>query len=190
MKNLETATDWPVYHHKNTSAPETDYLSLYQSSATADLDIWNDTAPTNKVITIKGNYNSNGNDSKKMIFYCWHGIEGYSKFGVYTGTGNADGRYVYTGFKPAWIMFKETGNSNNWPIWDNKRFPLNPTNNSLFADLNQADNGSSIDLDVLSNGFKCRTTNSQINRSGGSYIYMAFAEHPLLGDGTNPATAR
>jgi hypothetical protein len=117
-------------------------------------------------------------------------VEGYSKFGKYTGNGNADGAFVYTGFKPAWIMIKETGNSNDWMIWDNARFPLNPTNNSLFANLSQGDNGSSIDLDVLSNGFKCRTTNSQINRSSGSYIFCSFAEHPFVGDGTSPVTAR
>ena len=85
-------------------------------------------------------------------------------------------------------MIKEIGNSNDWVIWDSARFPLNPTNNALFANLTQGDNGSSIDLDVLSNGFKCRTTNSQINRSGGSYIYMAFAKVPFAN--ISPATAR
>jgi hypothetical protein len=193
MKNLETATDWPVYHHKNTSAPETDYLSLYQANATQDLDMWNDTAPTNKVITIKGNYNSNGNDSKKMIFYCWHGIEGYSKFGVYTGTGNADGRYVYTGFKPAWLMIKASSTSNSWKIIDNTRFKFNPINNILNADQNSAESNQSINIDFLSNGFKVRTSGTYINetnQNGNPYVYMAFAEHPFVGNGTNPVTAR
>jgi hypothetical protein len=87
-------------------------------------------------------------------------------------------------------MIKEKSNTNNWMIWDSARFPINPTNNSLFVDLTQGDNGSSIDLDVLSNGFKLRTNNSQVNRSSGAYVYLAFASHPFVGDGTSPVTAR
>ena len=145
--------------------------------------------PTATYVDLGSNSNSNGS-GQDAVAYCWHSVAGFSKFGIYLGNGSSNGPIIITGFKPAWIMFKETGNSNDWPIWDNARFPSNPTNNSLFANLSQGDNGSSIDLDVLSNGFKCRTTNTQINRSGGSYIYMAFAEHPFLGDGTNPCTAR
>jgi len=190
-KNLENSGgyNWTVFHHKVASDPATDFLRLNTNASLSDnATVWGDTSPTSTVFTVGTGVPLLANE--KTIFYCWTGIPGFSKFGSYTGNGNSNGQFINVGFKPSWIMIKETGNSNNWPIWDNKRFPLNPTNNSLFADLNQADNGSSIDMDVLSNGFKCRTTNSQINRSGGSYIYMAFAEHPFLGDGTNPATAR
>ena len=190
MKNLETATDWPVYHHKNTSAPETDYLSLYQSSATTDLDMWNDTAPTNKVISIKGNYNSNGNDSKKMIFYCWHGVEGYSKFGSYEGNGNANGTFVFTGFKPAWVMTKSIDSTTNWNILDTTRSPSNPLNERIKANANSAEDTART-VDFLSNGFKLRESGTDINGSSTTYIYMAFAEHPFNGDGgTAFATAR
>ena len=177
--------NWSVYHKSLTSASY--YLSLNLASAeTSNSNVWG-SAPTSSVISVGTSMSAS---TEPMILYCWHGVDGFSKFGKYVGNGVVDGPFVYTGFKPRWIMFKETGNSNDWPIWDSARFPLNPTNNSLFADLDQGDNGSSMDLDVLSNGFKCRTNNSQINRSGGTYIYMAFAEHPFVGDGTSPVTAR
>ena len=148
------------------------------------------TGVSSTYIQLGSNSNSNNNGSD-VVAYVWRSVEGFSKFGSYTGNGNADGTFIFTGFKPAWIMIKENSSSNNWPIWDNSRFTRNPTNNSLFADLTQGDNGSSIDLDVVSNGFKCRTTNSQINRSGGTYVYMAFAEHPFHGaDGITIPTAR
>jgi len=187
-RNDSSGDGWTVYHTGMTDANY--WMDTRQANAQNSASIvWNGTAPTNKVFSV-GTSSGTNTSSKTYVAYCWHSVPGFSKFGSYTGNGNSNGPYINIGFKPSWIMIKERGNSNNWPIWDNKRFPLNPTNNSLFADLTQADNGSSIDMDVLSNGFKCRTTNSQINRSGGVYIYMAFAEHPFLGDGTNPATAR
>ena len=183
-----TGDGWITYHKNQNSSPASGSMQLQSTGAFgADSTLWNNTAPTSSVISI-GTYGMQS--SEERTAWVWHPVEGYSKFGGYTGNGSTDGTFVYTGFKPRWIMFKETGNTNDWPIWDSARFPLNPTNNSLFADLSQGDNGSSIDLDVLSNGFKCRTTNSQINRSGGSYIYIAFAEHPFVGDGTSPVTAR
>ena len=189
-KRLDSTSNWVSYHKSAyTSNQHGMFLDTNAANAVINAETtFFPTAPTSSVFSFTNN--SATAPSANFVAYCWHSVPGFSKFGSYTGNGNSNGPYINVGFKPSWIMIKETGNSNNWPIWDNKRFPLNPTNNSLFADLNQADNGSSIDMDVLSNGFKCRTTNSQINRSGGSYIYMAFAEHPFLGDGTNPATAR
>jgi hypothetical protein len=118
-------------------------------------------------------------------------VEGYSKFGKYVGNGNADGTFIYTGFKPAWIMVKEIGTSSyDWQIWDTKRSPINPsTNQALFPNGTTAEGGTST-LDILSNGWKWRSNGAWLNNSGNTYIYIAFAQHPFVGDGTNPVTAR
>ena len=126
-----------------------------------------------------------------LISYCFAEKQGYSKFGSYTGNGNADGTFVYTGFKPAWVMMKKTNNTNsaNWLMLDNKRNPFNVSSKALNADLSQAEiNASWVNTDFLSNGFKLRTTDETINN--GSYIYMAFAAAPLVGTNNIPANAR
>ena len=187
IKNLTDSRSWFVYHKDLSGANY--YLSLNSNSGQSTSDVFNNTAPTSSVFSIQdaGSLNTNGS-GKNYLALCWHGVEGFSKFGSYRGSGSSDGTFIHLNFTASFIMIKEIGNSNDWVIWDSARFPLNPTNNSLFANLTQGDNGSSIDLDVLSNGFKCRTTNSQINRSGGSYIYMAFAKVPFAN--ISPATAR
>jgi len=127
------------------------------------------------------------------IFYSFRGIEGFSKFGSYVGNGNADGPFVYTGFKPAWLMIKRTDVANSWGINDSTRNPFNPAKQILWADYTLADeNRGDRPIDLLSNGYKVRALSSETNcnASGGTYIYMAFAEHPFNGDGTNPVTAR
>ena len=126
------------------------------------------------------------------IAYCWHEVEGFSKFGSYTGNGNADGPFIYTGFKPAWIMMKSTSDGDSfadWSIFDNARSPTNEVNAQLRANLTNAELTSNK-IDMLSNGFKLRGTGTRINESGDTFIYMAFAEHPFVGDGTSPVTAR
>ena len=126
-----------------------------------------------------------------MIAYCFAEKVGYSKFGVYTGNSNADGPFVYTGFKPAWVMVKVTNDGDNWHIIDNKRDSFNTMDSHLFANLNTAETtSSSYNFDMLSNGFKPRSTNNAFNASGKPYIYMAFAEQPLLGTNNIPSTAR
>ena len=122
--------------------------------------------------------------------YCWAEIEGFSKFGSYTGNGSTDGTFVYTGFKPAWVMMKRTDSAGNWVILDNKRNTFNPVDIQLVANSSGADATGVDYLDFLSNGFKHTSTNTSFNASGGTYIYMAFAEHPFVGDGTSPVTAR
>ena len=130
-----------------------------------------------------------------MIAYFFTPIKGYSKFGSYTGNGNADGTFVYTGFKPAWILFKNisTGDD-NWTIVDNKRDIDNPTTHSLFpSGTNAEDDGTGngyIDVDFVYNGFKIRQITQMINVSSNSYIYMAFAEHPFVSSKGVPTTAR
>ena len=125
-----------------------------------------------------------------LISYCFADVQGYSKFGSYVGNGNADGTFVYTGFKPAWVMMKKTNNTNsaNWLMLDNKRNPSNVSSKALNADITQAEiNASWVNTDILSNGFKFRTTDETINN--GSYIYMAFGQS-LVGSNNVPCTAR
>jgi hypothetical protein len=135
-----------------------------------------------------GNVNTSSNN---YIAYCFAEKKGFSKFGSYTGNDNADGPFIYTGFKPAFTILKRTDSADNWLMQDNKRKnPFNVVDTQLFPDLNNAESSSSAILDYCSNGFKIRKTGGNINASGGSYIYMAFAEQPLVGTNNIPATAR
>jgi len=188
---------WVVYHQANTSAPETDALNLSSTGATVDAVAWfNDTAPTSSVFTV-GTTNDINGDGRTYIHYVFTEIQGYSKFGGYTGNGNADGTFVYTGFKPAWTMIKNTQTDGyNWVIQDTKRFG---GINSGATDKNLAANDSSAEpssgsfagneIDFLSNGFKLRSTAGNTNAAQ-SYIYMAFAEHPFVSSKGVPVTAK
>ena len=132
------------------------------------------------------------NESANYVAYCFTNVEGFSKFSNFTGNGDADGPFVATGFKPSWLMIKRaSGGTGNWDIFDNKRDPINVVDAVLDADNSTAETTySTIKLDFLSNGFKVRGTQSNINSSGDAFVYMAFAEHPFGGDGAAPATAR
>jgi len=121
------------------------------------------------------------------IAYCFAEKTGYSKFGSYTGNGNANGTFVYCGFKPAWVVFKRTNSTGNWQLLDNKRLGYNPENRTFYPNSYLGEQNED-DADLLSNGFKLKSTGGDSNISGGQYAYMAFAEEPLIGD--NPATAR
>ena len=122
--------------------------------------------------------------------YCWHSVEGFSKFGEYVGTGNANGPFVYLGFRPALIIIKNRQRATNWHIFDTQRGTFNPTDKHLYPNATNAEVTGAEAIDILSNGFKLRSANSGTNRSGEANIYMAFAENPFVGDGTNPVTAR
>ena len=187
-KRLENANYWAVYHHKNTSAPNTDYLVLNASDATGDAGIWKDTDPTSVYFRIDNStsVNASGED---MVAYLFTSIQGYSKFGSYTGNGNADGPFVYTGFRPALVIIKNTAASQNWTMNDNKRLGYNPDNNILFPNTTGADHtGDNIDL--LSNGFKIRWDDGVNNTSGENFIYMAWAEAPFVNSSGVPCNAR
>ena len=126
-----------------------------------------------------------------MVAYCFAEKQGYSKFGSYTGNANPDGPFIYTGFKPAWVMIKRTDSAASWLIFDNKRPGYNGTGHRLYSsatDAEDTDTGDSVDL--LSNGFKFRGGSSSSNANGGTYIYMAFAEHPFVSSEGVPTTAR
>jgi len=144
MKNRTNGIKWVVYHHKNTSAPETDHLQLHDTAATSDDDsTWNDTAPTSSVFSLKTSTSVNGS-SADYIAYLWRSVQGFSSMGSYTGNGNADGPFVYLGFRPAWVMTKRTDSSTNghWSIFDTKRNTHNVNDLSLRA--NSSDAQSSI----------------------------------------------
>ena len=192
-KITSSTGDWLVYHHKNTSAPETEFLRLSQNNATQDEQtIWNDQAPTSSVFYVGTESTVNGNGNN-YIAYCFTPIQGYSKFGSYTGNGLADGSFVYTGFKPAFIMCRFTGSGNgyDWIMYDNKRpNSINPTSYILEANTTDAENTSSnFKCDFLSNGFKFRGTESNVNDTSASYLYWAFAEAPFVGTNNIPSTA-
>ena len=179
VKNRDATDDWRVYHSGNTAAPETDYLELNDDAATADdAENWNDTAPTSSVFTIGDGDNVN-TDDETYVAYCFHSVEGYSKVGSYTGNGNADGTFVYTGFKPAYVLLKITDDTNNWFIFDNKRDTYNVAEHRLYASTSDAEATGLNTMDMLSNGFKFRDTNLAWNASGNNYIYIAFAETPF-----------
>jgi len=189
IKNRSGTYSWAVYHHKNTSAPETETLFLDTTDATADrVNEFNDTAPTSSLFTV-GNGNSVNNSSENFIAYLFAEKQGFSKFGSYTGNGNADGTFVFCGFKPAWLMVKQTNTTRDWMIYDNKRDPHNVVREQLEANSSAAAD-SYDNFDFLSNGFKLRTTSVGRNESGGTYIYMAFAENPFVTSTGVPATAR
>ena len=180
VKNRDDAsTSWFVHHHKTTlGSTAKDYLNLNDTGADANSnDIWGQTRPTTSVFTVGVNNQVNGS-SDAMIAYCFAEIEGYSKFGSYTGNGNADGAFVYTGFRPAWVLVKRTDSTNNWMLSDSVRDTDNVVTNLLYANLSNAEYALAH-LDFTSNGFKLRTSNASWNASGGTYIYMAFAENPF-----------
>ena len=191
VKERGNTRDWNVFHHKNTSAPATDFLVLNSTDATADAaNRWNDTMPSSSVITIGDTARVN-DPSGSYLMYVFTEIQGYSKFGSYTGNGSTDGTFVYTGFKPAFVITKRTDTAKNWYMFDNKRTPFNVIANLIAPNLSSAeDSGTGTYIDFLSNGFKLRQDFSHMNASGGTHIYMAFAEHPFVSSKGVPVTAR
>ena len=188
-KNLATSASWAVYHKNMTSAAYTLFLDT-TAALTSSSTMWNSTAPTSSVINVGANFQSNGS-SQDMVHFCWHSVDGFSKFGLYEGNNSTDGTFVYLGFKPAFVMVKSIDGSSSsypWSIYDSARSPTNPVSLLLEANSTAVDN--TLDrIDFLSNGFKFRQAYSYSN-AGETYVYVAFAEHPFVGDGTSPVTAR
>jgi hypothetical protein len=142
------------------------------------------------LITLGASSLTNQNTST-YIAYCFADVKGFSKFGSYTGNGSTDGTFVYTGFKPAFIIVKNTTTAGNvWALFDNKRIAYNANNYPLIPSASDAEITTAGYIDLLSNGFKMRSTNDFNNKNGDTYIYMAFAEQPLVGTNNVPCTAR
>jgi len=189
VKNRESVYDWRVYHQ---SLGSTKYLNLNTDGGFGTAtSIWNDTNPTSSVFSIGDSPRVN-ESGIGFIAYCFAEKKGFSKFGSYTGNGSTDGTFVYTGFKPAFVMVKSYTNSGrNWTIIDNKRNTFNPETEWLYANVSDATFDASLyPADFVSNGFKNRGVGSYFNASGENYIFMAFAENPLVGTNNIPATAR
>ena len=186
VKRLDSSSTWRIFHK---SLGATKNMGFDNGTALTQSVIWNDTAPTSSVFSV-GTAGDTNNSSSTFVAYCFAEKTGYSKFGSYTGNGNADGAFIYTGFKPAMVIIKlySTG-AENWRIFDNKRIGYNPNNYKLYPSSNSAEGTSDL-IDIYCNGFKPRTTSIESNGSGNDYIYMAFAEVPLVGTNNIPALAR
>jgi hypothetical protein len=170
---------WCVYV---SSLGASQYLFLNDTAAAGSYSgFWNNTSPTSTLLTLGNDDGTNGT-SKTYVAYCFAPVAGYSAFGSYTGNGSADGPFVYTGFKPAFILYKRTSSAgNSWRITDSTRSTYNLDDTAfLYPDSTQTENNNANDgLDILSNGFKMRTSNDPSNNSGSTYIYMAFASSPF-----------
>ena len=189
MKDLSRSVLWLVYH-KSVGADK--YLRMDNADAAATNSTVYSTVPTASVFDPGTGYTS-GSSYGSTIAYCWHSVPGFSKFGSYEGNANSNGPFINLGFKPAWLMIKNMDRSVDWIIIDNKRDPTNVGSSSLLKpnDTDAESEANNQGIDLLSNGFKVRQSSSNaFNASSETHIYMAFAEHPFLGDGTNPATAR
>ena len=187
VKELTDSRSWVVYHEGIGDAAKVIYLDQTAAAGT-DSAVWNSTAPTSTVFSV-GTANGSNGSGNTYIAYAFAEIPGYSSFGSYTGNGSTDGTFVYTGFKPAFIMYKVTSTTDSWEMYDTTRRTFNVYGTQLKANLSNAETDDTR-IDILSNGFKARSTNTAVNASGASYIYMAFAENPFGGDGVAPATAR
>ncbi len=202
FKNRSAANVWATYHQGLGNNYK---LELNSSNAQdSDGSFMNGTLPTSSVFTVGASVNTNGSGSN-YVAYCFAEKQGYSKFGKYVGNGSGtsdgtfNGIFVYTGFKPAWVMVKRSDYSqgDGWTIWDSTRpsrgsfDASNYINNKIAADSDAAESGNVYDaVDFLSNGFKLRTGRAGTNASGSTYIYMAFAENPFTTSTGVPTTAR
>ena len=192
IKNLTDNTrNWFIYHHRFHSSTPQNYYAMFTTAVPQTGDVFNNTAPTSSVFSIQdaGSLNTNGS-GKNYVAYCWHEVDGFSKFGKYTGTGSNPGPFIYTGFKVRWLLHK-SNNGASWYLYDSVTQPLNPVLFPIFPDTAAAASSNIQGIDFLSNGFKLRQGNGYgANYPGVDTYYMAFAEHPFVGDGTNPTTAR
>ena len=164
------------------------YLALSATDAEQTSSTYFPSAPTSTLVNLGDGANVN-NSSEKYVAYCFAEKKGFSKVGSYTGNGNADGPFVYTGFKPAFVLVKNASTSNNWFLQDSKRLGYNGANHLQKPNTSGADD-TGTHIDMLSNGFKTIVSSANCNGSGNTMIYVAFAEEPLVGSNNIPATAR
>jgi hypothetical protein len=180
IKSRSGVRNWPVYHKVTTALNEI-YLNLTGAAArvAGTPTIWQDTNPTSTVFSI-GTGSDVNFSGDNMIAYCFAEVEGYSKFGSYTGNGSTDGPFVYCGFRPAFVMVKRTDSTGDWSIWDSAREPENFVGARVYANTSGAEINAGADLlDLTSNGFKLRNGSASFNASGGTYIFAAFSEMPF-----------
>lgn len=181
------ANNWQVYH---VGAGNLGNLVLNNDDAFADDDSrWNDTTPTSTVWTMGSGATVNYN-GRTFVAYVWADVQGFSKCGSYEGNANTDGTFIYTGFRPALVIIKNIdGSSMGWTIRGKGLNPFNPADGHIVANTTAAE-ASGKDIDILSNGFKARTTDGGVNGSGNTHVYMAFAEQPFVNSNGVPCNAR
>jgi hypothetical protein len=189
VKNRSTGgRNWQGFHKSlgNTKSHLLNSTEVPRTNAV----FWNNTSPTSTVITL-GNDADVNESSQTFIAYCFADVKGFSKFGSYTGNGSDNGTFVYTGFKPEFVLMKRTVTADNWLIKDSIRDSFNVANKRIIPNQNSVEDTSvNGAIDLLSNGFKHRSSNDMVNPSGELCIYMAFAEQPLVGTNNVPCTAR
>jgi len=189
-KSRVATKPWQCYHK---SIGNDHFIDLDSTNAKVSASAsWSNTTPTSSIVTLG---NGDTNHTGAMVAYCFSSIQGYSKFGSFEGNNNADGPFIYTGFKPAWVMTKNVDASGKvWFVWDNARDIDNVTNHTVSPDgdgTEQNDStGAENRIDMLSNGFKIRATGTHINPDGQTLIYIAFAEQPFVSSEGVPTTAR
>ena len=197
VKRRDSTGDW-WFGASSILGGTSNYLKLNSTAANAEINnIWGDSPTSSTLFRVSNNAGLNASGGT-YVAYLFANKQGFSKFGKYTGNGSSDGPFVYTGFKPAFVMLKVTNvNGWDWAIIDNKRTPSNGDGLSewLWANLSSAEftdgtSGINLEMDFLSNGFKCKTDRNEINGNGYEFIYMAFAENPFVTSTGVPTTAR
>jgi len=188
VKERGNANSW-VVNHIGLANQTNAYLFLNTNDA-AGTDSWfNSTAPSSSVVHANDGDSPTNRNGGTYVMYLWRSVKGFSKFGSYVGNSSTSGTFVYTGFRPAWVMIKRITDTQHWMIGDNKISPFNPTDNMLKADTSDAEDTDNH-VDFLSNGFKNRITGNAFNNSNSTYIYMAFAESPFVNSNGVPCNAR
>lgn len=187
-KCLSTATNWEMYYFPTGGTRQYAYLNLTNQFST-----WSHNAPSSTIISLSGSGDSNGN-GRSMIGYAFHSVQGYSKIGTFTGNGSTDGPFIYTGFKPAFGIFRRTNNTGNWylmtgQIGDDGQ-DGNPLEDRLLANTSDAEGDMGAGYDFLSNGVKITHSGGEINGNGDTFLYMLFAESPFVTSDSVPTTAR
>ena len=186
LKNYDKTDEWSVFFsdYGNASIGGSNaacnslvlnsHVALYTNQSYKG---WGGVMPTSSVFTVDGNNNNGASES--IVVYCFANCEGYIKSGSYAANGNADGAFVYTGFRPAYVMIKAIDTGAEWTVYDDKRDPFNEADHVLQMDIHDAESTSLDEIDILSNGFKCLATGGRTNQSGKNYVYLAMADNPF-----------
>ena len=189
VKNRTTGTrGWRVYH-KSLGTPDKELILNSTAAVGTDTATWQNTTPTSSLFYVGASGETN-NTGDNFIAYCFAEVKGYSKFSSYTGNGSTDGTFVYTGFKPAFVLIKRSSTAGSWHIYDNQRPTFNLVDKYLQPNSSAVESSGDNQMDFLSNGFKLRSTNTGSNENGTTIIYMAFASSPFVSSKSIPTTAR
>ena len=179
VKGRNNALNWIAYHSGIGSTEFINFNTIGAKEPQSSYNMFNSTAPSSTVFSL-GNLANTNSSTINYIAYCFHSVEGYSRVGFYSGNGSADGNYVYTGFSPEWLMVKQTNAAGNWITWDVKRSEFNVMDDYLLPNTTDMDrSNSAVSVDFLSNGFKWRNSDDDMNGAGDTYIYLAIAESPF-----------